>query len=303
MFSICLPIFIVILFGNILYRLKLADDAFIAGSNKLVMNVFLPVLIFNEVARSNFQEIFSYLHIVILLGTIIAGFLLCFPVARMLRLDVASFRTFVSSSFRPNAAFVGLPVCFYAFGNQGLTIASIYLAFIAPIDNILTVLAYNSAGANRINIAKTIKSAFFHPVVIVSLIGIGFSLLKIPLPAFLEKTCAILGGVALPLALLAIGTSISMRQMQGNFQVIFISSLVKLLIIPSVAYGLFVVTGFYDFGLLEKVMIILLASPTAQINYIFASVMNGNPELASGSIVFSTLMSALVFVFWLSVLM
>jgi malate permease and related proteins len=49
----------------------------------------------------------------------------------------------------------------------------------------------------------------------------------------------------------------------------------------------------------EKVMIIMLSAPCATVNYVLASVMDGDTDIASGTIVTSTLLSILSFVAWL----
>lgn len=300
--AICMPIFIVIILGNILLRFKLIDHNFINSSNKLVMDVFLPVLLFYEITKSNFNEVFSYKHVIILLGAIIIMFLISFPLAKLLKLPKTTTRTFVSNNFRANAAFIGLPVCFYAFGNQGLSIASIYIAFMVPINNILGIMAHNTGGYRISEIKEIIKTTFLNPLIIACILGIIFSVLGISVPAFINRTFSILSGVALPLALLGIGVNINIEHLSGNKKIITISSLMKLVFLPLIAFVIFKLFAIGNFGLLEKVAIILLASPSAQVNYIFASAMEGDADLASGGIIFSTVLSALSFVGWIGIM-
>jgi predicted permease len=75
----------------------------------------------------------------------------------------------------------------------------------------------------------------------------------------------------------------------------------KLIVLPLMAFIFFRIYSVGSFGLLEKVAIILLSSPSAQINYILASGMKGDSELASGGIIFSTVFSALSFIFWIGI--
>jgi len=42
-----LPIFIVILLGNLLAKAGMLDHSYVSGSNRLIFNVFLPVLLLN----------------------------------------------------------------------------------------------------------------------------------------------------------------------------------------------------------------------------------------------------------------
>lgn len=300
--AICMPIFMIIILGNVLLRLNLIDHVFIDSSNRLVMNIFLPILLFNQIAKSNFNEVFSHKHVIILLSSVLIILLISFPLARLLKLPDEATPTFISNNYRSNASFVGLPVCFYAFGNQGLAIASIYLAFMAPINNLLTILVYNISGHHRSGIKEILKETFLNPLMISCTLGIIFSLSQITLPDFVERTLAILGGVALPLALFGIGVTINLQCIKGNKNIITITSLMKLFLLPMTAFMLFKIFAVQNFGILEQVAIILLASPSAQANYIFAYAMEGDPDLASGGIVLSTVLSAVAFVIWLSVM-
>lgn len=300
--AICMPIFLIIILGNVLYRFKLIDHVFIDSSNKLVMNIFLPVLLFNEISSSNFNEVFSYKHIIVLLAAIAIVFVFSFPAAGLLKIPPQVTPTFVCNIFRSNAAFIGLPVCFYAFGDQGLSVASIYIAFISPMNNLLAIIAYNTKGYKISAIKEICKNLFLNPLIISSILGIIFSLLHINLPAFVEQTFSILSGVALPLALLGIGVNVNIEHIKGKNITIVITSLMKLFLLPLIAFLLLKLIGIEHFGILEKVAVILLASPSAQVNYIFAYAMEGDPDLASGGIVLSTVLSVLAFLFWLSLM-
>ncbi|MCD8493757.1 MAG: hypothetical protein LRY51_18745 [Geovibrio sp.] len=52
-FFLVLPVFIVLATGNLLKRMKIVDDRFIASSNTLIFKVTLPALLFLSISRSN----------------------------------------------------------------------------------------------------------------------------------------------------------------------------------------------------------------------------------------------------------
>lgn len=299
---IIIPIFIIILLGNVLRRVNLLNDIFIDTGNKLIMNVLLPVLLFYKISQSNFTEIFSALHVAVMLFSIFFIFVVSFPLAKILRLPDSVTGTFVSSNFRTNAVFIGLPVCYFIFGDRGLTVASILVAFIVPINNILGVLAFSTCGFRFYQIIRALRKTCLNPLVFSSAAGVFFAVFNISLPGFIENTLSILSGITLPMALLGIGATIKLQDLKGNSCVIAISSVFKLILLPLTAYFLFKWFHYTTFGLLEKVVIVLLAAPSAQINYVFASTMNGDSNLASGTIVTSTILSVFSFVIWLKIL-
>jgi predicted permease len=107
-----------------------------------------------------------------------------------------------------------------------------------------------------------------------------------------------LSSLALPLALLIIGGSISFSFMRSKMGFILLASMLKLIALPT--------TGLIIFKLLDLASgdylpgIILLASPTATVTYVMAKEMRGDPDFANAAISLSTILSAGTFMFWLA---
>jgi len=57
--AIVLPVFIVMLLGNILRRAGMIDDRFILQSNRLVFNISLPMLLFYKIGTADFTANFN----------------------------------------------------------------------------------------------------------------------------------------------------------------------------------------------------------------------------------------------------
>lgn len=299
--SIVLPVFIVILIGSLLMRLKLFNSEFVITSNRLVFFVFLPLLMFYNIAVSDFQEVFSPINILIIVSVIIIVFVGIFLASKLFKMPGTMIGTFAMSSFRSNFAYIGLPVCYYAFGEHGLTVASILMGFAAPVLNILAVLALVIGDLKNLSFRVLLKETIGNPVVIACIAGILFSVSELPLPIFIDRTLDTITGISLPLALLCIGATTSFTQVKGSAALIGVSGLIKLGIMPLLGL-LGVYAAGLTIGVTEQVMIILLACPTATSSYIFASAMKGDPDLASGTIVATTMASIVTFVIWLHLL-
>lgn len=300
--SVIAPIFLVIILGNTLKRYRLMDAQYVNTGNKLLLNVFLPVLLFNKVANSNFYEVFSLPHLLVMVCSILLIFAVSFPLAKLLKLPHSTAATFISNNFRANSTFVGLPICYYMFGDEGFTIASILLAFIVLVNNILGILVYNTRNLSIAELGKNIKATLLNPIILSCIAGILFSVLKIPIPEVLDRTFSIISGITMPIALLNIGASISLEYLKGNTKLVLISSLIKLIGLPLVAIIGFYLLHINNFGTIEKIVVILLAAPSAQVNYVLASLMDGDSNLAISGIVSSTILSAFTMVLWLHIL-
>lgn len=299
--SIILPVFLIILTGNLLMKMKLFNSEFVAASNQSVYYVFLPLLMFYNIAASDFEQVFSPANILIMISVTIIVFAGGFLVARLCKLPGGMRGTFVMNSFRSNLAYIGLPVCFYAFGEHGLAVAIILMGFASPVINILAVLSMVLGNLKSFNYKILLKETMGNPLIIACIVGILFSVLELPLPLFIDRTLDTITGISLPLALLCIGATTSFTQLRGSAAAIGVSGILKLVIMPLLGLLGVYATGL-TVGITEQVMIILLACPTATSSYIFASTMKGDLDLASGTIVATTMASIVTFIIWLHVL-
>jgi predicted permease len=300
-FLLVLPIFLVMFLGNALLRMKLINEPFINTANKLIFNVCLPVLLFFKISQSAFSDVFNPQLLLIMLTAVGIMFPASFLVGGITRTSKRSVGTFAMNNFRANYAYMGLPVSYYAFGEPGLAIGSILMAFIVPYVNVLSVAALSLTGGGGFDKRTFLKNTLLNPLAIACVLGILFSVFQIPVVDFLYRTMEIISGVTLPLALFAIGATLSRDRIRGSMPIITTSIIMKLVLLPLIAYGIFRIFGI-PVGLPEKVLIVMLSAPSATVNYVLASVMGGDSDLAAGTIVLGTTVSIFSFVFWLHTL-
>jgi predicted permease len=193
---------------------------------------------------------------------------------------------------------MGLPVSYYAFGDPGLLYASVFMAFLVPLVNLLSVISLGMF-AGRSSVLVVIKNSLFNPLAIGCFLGLAASYTNMVFPEFVSRTLVIVSGVTLPLALFCIGASLTLRQLNGNILIIFLSSGFKLLIMPALVL---ILLSLFDqpIDTMAKVLVVMAASPSATVNYILAATMGGDVDSTSGTIVITTLLSIFTYVFWLS---
>jgi predicted permease len=105
----------------------------------------------------------------------------------------------------------------------------------------------------------------------------------LPLPV--DKTFSALGEMALPLGLLGVGASIVTVKLEGHWKKALGSALTKTVVSPIMAWG---VCRAFGLGAAEqRIIMILMAAPTAIISYSVALEMDGDETLAAGTIVLS----------------
>ena len=124
------------------------------------------------------------------------------------------------------------------------------------------------------------------------------SLTALPIPLVLGRCLDILSDLALPLALLIIGASLSFKMVPSRLKAVLSNSLLKLLLMPAVGWVLFYVLDLESGMILPA--IILLAAPTATVTYVMAKEMHGDSQFAVVAISVNTLLSAATYTIWLS---
>ena len=296
-----LPIFVIILLGWGLRRLDFMQEGFVRPANRLVYYVAIPAMIFREIAETELAQHFSLLLVAATLIPLLLVALTGLILVRGIKLQRYRMGSFLQCSFHGNLGYIGLAVAFYFLGDQGFTRASILAGFVMLLQNFLAVVAlsrFNKEPDQKISTLSLARRVLLNPVIISAMAGMGFSLARLELPVILNRSLKILSGMALPLALLVIGTSISFAQMREQLRLTVLIGVLKLLILPA--------TGLILFHLLKLDRIeylpalILLASPTATVSYVMASEMAGDPDMATASISVTTLVSAVTFILWLS---
>jgi len=300
-FLLVLPIFIVLATGNILYRLKFFDENFITTSNRLIFYFLLPVLLFKSISSSDITSYPLNTLLIIMISSVILMFCLSLLLGKILKFKKNIVGTFAMNSFRANYAYMGLPVSFYAYGENGLTVASVLMAFIVPVVNLMSVVALSLSSDKRMDKKSFLKNTLFNPLAIACILGIIFSLMGIKLPEFLLNSLKIISNVTLPLALFCIGATLNPNKIKGDIILISLNVVLKLFILPFIAFVLVkTVSNVLSFE--AKILIIMLSSPAATVNYVLAAAMDGDRDFASSVIILSSVFSILSFIFWISFL-
>ncbi|MCJ7808785.1 MAG: AEC family transporter [Desulfobulbaceae bacterium] len=298
-----IPIFLIISLGWFLRSRRLVTAEILVPLNRLVYYLAIPAMIFRAVANASFAAFFSPALLAATLGPIMIVFFVALFCGLLFSMKRKLMGTFVQSSFHGNLGYIGFAVCYYLLGEDGLTRASILAGFMMLMQNFLAVLVLQFFSGNG-DIHRTpwffMKKILGNPVILSAVAGILFSVLEIPIGATIDRSLEILSNMALPLALLVIGSSISFDLIRANIGISFLTGVFKLLLLPAIGLAAYSFLAIPPEQFVPGV--ILLASPTATITYIMAGEMKGSTSLASSAISLNTLLSGVTFFFWLSLL-
>lgn len=289
--SVVFPIFALIVLGYVLRRIKMVDAHSLDVINKLVFKVFLPVLLFYNIYKTDVSTVFDgpFLLYALLCILVVAGLL--FLLVPLFIKENSRRGVFIQGVFRSNFVLFGLPVTVLLLGENGAGLTSIAIAMVVPVFNILAVVCLEVFRGGKPNLWKVVKGILTNPLIIASALGILFLLLNIRIPSFVEGVVRDLSRVATPLALVALGGSFTFSAVKGNVPTLTWAVALRLVIVPALAIGVGALFGFR--GAQIVALLSMFASPTAVSSYTMAQQMGGDGDLAAQIVVFTSACSIL----------
>ncbi|MFH2059275.1 MAG: AEC family transporter [Pseudomonadota bacterium] len=299
--STIVPIFIVIFLGLIAKQRGFFTSEFLSQANRLVYYFAIPAMIFNSISKATLRTQFNLSVIMISLFTLFLITAIAWSVSRVLNMDRSSQGTFIQSSFHGNLGYIGLAVAFYYLGDNGLARASIIAGFVMILQNVLAVITLQyhcQAGKRREGITAILKTTMANPVILSALAGILFSLSGVQMPLIIERALTIIKGMALPMALLIIGASLSFEKFKPRFRPVMAACFFKVMMTPAMGLILFRLFSIDSFDYLPA--LIILSSPTATLAYAMAKEVGGDPDFAVAAISISTIFSSVTYGLWLT---
>ncbi len=296
------PVFIVIALGLLARRKGFITPQFLDPANRLVYYIAIPAMIFNSIAKATLKTQMNPWVIMITLAALVATVALAWKSSRILKIKRSSQGTFIQCAFHGNLGYIGLAVAFYYLGDSGLVKAAIIAGFVMILQNLLAVIVLQQNSGNpqsHPNLFSVMRKTLTNPVILSAMAGILFSLSNLTLPIVIDRALIILKGMALPLALLIIGASLSFEKLKPRFRNVMIATTIKLVVAPALGLVLYKLAAIDSEDYLPG--LIILAAPTATLTYVMAKEIGGDPDFAVAAISICTLVAGLTYAVWLGV--
>ena len=275
-FEVIFPVFFVIGIG---YYLGKNDPKFDTNFiTNFAGNIGTPAMIFYTVTTTGitlniFISYFIY-AIIMIAGFAAIGLILLFLLKKDLSMELPPL-------ILPNTGNMGVPICLFAYGTQGLGVASAVASVIILFHFTLGVFL----AKKKFSFDILIKS----PPVYAIIVSVIFLYFKIKTPIFLENTTFLLTYATIFLVLMSLG--IALTRFKFSLKNSIIMSICRVLLGPVIAY--IIIYNFKLSGLPAGVLLIQSAMPSAILNYLVGSMYSPKKVVDSiaGTIVTSTLMS------------
>jgi predicted permease len=275
--AVVAPVFLISLAGWAWARSGRAfDQKFVTD---LITIVGSPCLVFSALTKMSFSgpEVARMAAATVTcLGLFAVVGLVLLTSARM------SLRVYLPSLVFPNIGNLGLPVCLFAFGPEGLALAMIYFT--------LTAIGQFTLGpamaAGRFDLGALLRLPFLYAVAA----ALAVRAAGVEVPKWIVNTSDLVAGLVIPLMLLALGVALAQLKVRSLARSTAMS-------VARLAMGLaggWAVAELYGLeGAFRGVVIIESAMPVAVFNYLFARIYDNQPEEVAGMVLVSTVLSYL----------
>lgn len=283
--NVILPVFILLGIGFFVGKFMTINSKPVSD---LCIYVFSPALFFHSVTTSSLN-LGDLGRIVLFALLLFVGFAVLVKLLGVFfKWDLPYENTMMLASAFPNTGNYGLPIILFAFGDEGLAIAIIYV--------VTQSLLMNSAGIfYASNHAKTPKKDIFITIILMPgfiaiTLGLFLKIAGIAVPEALGNATGLLGQAAVPVLLTLLGITLASIQIKTVLKFIGTAAILKLVAFPAIAFVL--LAWLYPAGSLEsKVLLISAATPAAATTTLLAIKFNMNPDMVSSAMFVSTLAS------------
>lgn len=279
--------FILIIFGYALYRLKIFTRKGCNQLSNFVLTAVCPAVIFDAFQKELRPELVRGLlssfamaaaaHVIfIILGMVFCG------KRRGENSSVEKFAVTYS-----NCAFLGIPLISAVYGSDGIFFLTAYIAMF----NLLSWTHGVMILTERVNF-KAAVNALKAPAVIATAAGLACFFLKISLPDVIAQPVKYIASLNTPLAMLISGITIARSDLKAAFKKsgIYLTAALKLLVGPLLLA--LIISPFRADPVAANTILVSAACPTAASAIMFSARYGKNSVYASEIFAVSTILSA-----------
>jgi hypothetical protein len=281
--EVILPVFVIVAAGYLLQRRLQFDLRPLADSS---LFLFTPALVLASLLRHQLAagQIGKFLLFMLAYTAVMAG--IAVLLARACGLAGSVTRALVLTTALMNVGNFGLPLVMFAYGAEALEISVlIFVLFSIALGTFAIIVAQDqtSLGAATRNMLRI-------PIFHATMLALVCKASGWQPPEFIIRPVELLGQAAVPLMLTLLGMQLAQVRIGSGWGFCGLATLLRLVAGPLVGV---VLAGLFDItGLARKVLILQTSTPSAILTLLYAVRYDTRPDLVSGTILMTTLLSA-----------
>ncbi|GAF63899.1 putative transporter [Bacillus sp. TS-2] len=280
---VVLPVFLIFAVGFIIQKWKKVD---IKPISTVAIYILTPALVFRTFSTSELnRDVFYMVVFALLLLILLIGWNKLF--AKWKKLDSATESGIILSTAFKNAGNYGAPIILFAYGETGFTIAVIYMVLQSIIMNSFGVYY---AASGQLGVRYALKTVMTMPATYAMIAAILFKVLPIDIPTNMMLPINMLADAAIPTAMVILGMQLgNIKVTSFDWSLIGFSVVTRLFISPVIA---FLLTLWIPMDpMMQKVLILSAAMPSAATIVMFAVQFDSKPQLVSSVTLVTTIIS------------
>ncbi|MDX2465038.1 MAG: AEC family transporter [Porticoccus sp.] len=252
--------------------------------SRAVMNIGAPCLVVSAISQADVSGQGFAQVAVAALGVFLGTGALA---AILIRYTDGDHRALLSAVVFPNNGNMGLPLCLFAFGEQGLALGLSF--FLVQMTALMTagVALMSRAGTGFLAMARDLAK---QPLIYSIVIALWLLVSDTTLPVWAGTTVDLLAGFTIPLMLMTLGVSLSNLNTSGWWRSIGFS---MLRIGGGLMFAWAIISWLGITGTAKNVVLLQSIMPSAVLNYLLALKFDRDPNAVAGIVVASTVMALL----------
>ncbi len=279
-FESILPIFLLIVAGNVVRRIRLVDADAWPGLEKLGYFLLYPALLFVTILNADFAglEIDAMMAALLVTVFLMSGltYALWPLLSRWSLVTAGEFSSVFQTTVRWNG-FIALAIAQKLFPPAGMAVVALAMAVIIIPINVISVFVVTRFSDRSINWKRVLRALVTNPLILPCVAAVAFRSLGVPLYGPVEQALKLAGEAAIGLSLLMIGAALQLRHIFEPRLPLLLPIFLKLLAFPLILLG--VATWFGVTGDDLVYLTLCAAVPTATNGYLLARQYGGDAEL------------------------
>jgi predicted permease len=275
--AVLAPVFVMAALG---YAWRLTGAPFdLPFVTRLIMYVAGPCLVFTSLSELTLplRQFWEMVGAIIVVTLVVAG-----VSAALIRVLGLPQRSFLPALTLGNTGNLGLPLCLFAFGQEGLGLAvAIY------VTNSLLQFTFVPLLHTRVSVLRTLAST---PMLYGAVAGLAVVVTDARVPVWLANTVGSIGDLLIPLMLMALGNTVGGLKTHNMPRALGLGT-ARLVISFVVAVGVSYALGLS--GVAQGVLVLQGAMPAAVFSYLFAARYDRDADDIAGIVLVSTVLGAL----------
>lgn len=224
-----LPIALFLAFGYF-FKIFLKDNS--KELIEFIIYFSLPAIVFAKIYP--LELTYRTLELIFMFNTIILGNLLAaFFLGKVFKLEKKTLATFMIVATFGNTSFIGLSYIDTFYGQDYVVYALIYDLFGSFLLLVsLGMVIINWGSGQHVNFKAITKSVIYFPPIIMFFVTVFAKAFTVPV--FILNTMDTIGSTLVPIAMIAIGMKLELKNIFYKFNVVSSAIILKMIIVPIV---------------------------------------------------------------------